>query len=110
MCASGGSKIAMGRRWLVDAHAMGAPPVAAPFVPWIELLSGAFLVAQWQRSVFALVVAGLLLVFTVLIVVNLARDHRPVCACFGVWSRRPIGWLHVWRNLALIAVAVIAVF
>ena len=56
-------------------------------------------------SIVALLVLQL---FTLLIVFNLGRGRRPVCACFGSWSSRPLGWSHVVRNVVFMLVAVLA--
>jgi hypothetical protein len=56
----------------------------------------------------AFVAIGLLTVFTVMIAAKLRRGEHPPCACFGAWSAKPIGGGHIARNLALIAVAVVA--
>lgn len=108
MCVAGGTKVAMGARWDADAAAMGAPRFAVPFVPWIEIVTGALLIVQWQRRSVALVVAALLIAFTILIVRNLSIGNRPRCACFGTWAARPLSWRHVLRNATLLAVAVVA--
>ena len=52
--------------------------------------------------------ALVLLAFTGLLILNLARGRRPPCACFGASSRRPIGPGSLVRNLVLLALAVIA--
>lgn len=105
MCIAGASKIAMSNRWPAEAASMRAPRFVIPFVPWIEIASGALLVAQWQREVVGTAVAVLLIAFTVLIVVNLVDGNRPSCACFGTWSARPLGWSHIARNVGLILLA-----
>lgn len=110
MCAAGASKIAVGQAWSVEAASMGAPRFVVPFIPWIEIVSGALLIAQWQRRPVAVGVGVLLIVFTGLIVSNLSRGRRPHCACFGAWSTRQLGWGHLVRNAGLIALAVIALF
>ncbi|HEX3426625.1 MAG TPA: MauE/DoxX family redox-associated membrane protein [Acidimicrobiales bacterium] len=51
---------------------------------------------------------ALLAAFTVVIIAALARGRRPVCACFGSVSDDPIGARSVIRNLALAAVAAVA--
>ena len=107
MCAAGAAKVAMGARWPVEAATMGAPRPIVPVLPWIELVCGALLIAQWQRQVFSLIVGSMLVVFTVAIIVQLARGRRPSCACFGSWSARPLGWRHVARNAALLVLAVV---
>ncbi len=106
MCVAGATKIAMGKRWPVEAESMGAPRIVVPAVPWVEIVSGALLIAQWKREVIALVVASLLVAFSALIVRNLIVGNRPRCACFGTWSARPLGWGHVLRNAGLITLAI----
>jgi uncharacterized membrane protein YphA (DoxX/SURF4 family) len=110
LLVSGGSKIASGGRWPEDARRLGAPKIAIPVLPWIELIVGALLVVQVASPVPALVALGLMLAFTVLIVRRLAAGEHPPCACFGAWSARPLGRWHVARNLALIALCVLALF
>ena len=46
MCIAGGSKVAMGKRWPVEAESLGAPKAIAPIVPWIEIALGALLIVQ----------------------------------------------------------------
>lgn len=105
MCAAGAAKVAMGERWPVEAATMGAPRAIVPVLPWIELICGALLIAQWQRQLIALIVGVMLLGFTIAIVARLARGQHPPCACFGSWSARPLGWRHVVRNAALLVLA-----
>lgn len=105
---SGGSKIASGARWHDDARRLGAPDWAIPVLPWIELIVGALLIVQVARPVPALLALALMLAFTVLIALRLAAGEHPPCACFGAWSARPLGWAHVARNLALVALCVLA--
>lgn len=108
MCAAGGAKVVMGARWSVDARAMGAPAWVAPIVPWFEIALGASLVAQLWRPVMAVVAMFTLQVFTLSIIAQLSRGRRPVCACFGAWSARPLGAGHVVRNVAMMVLAVLA--
>ena len=104
---SGGAKLAAGARWPAQAAALGAPAVAVPVVPWIELGLGALLVTGVARPVVALAAAALLAAFTVLLVARLAHGQRPPCACFGAWSTRPVGPGSVVRNVVLIALALV---
>ena len=107
MCVAGGSKIAMGNRWPVEAQALGAPKLIAPIVPWCEIALGALLVVQLKPEVIGALSLALLVAFTLLIVRQLQKGHRPVCACFGSWSSKPLRWQHVARNAGFIALAVI---
>ena len=105
---AGGSKIAAGDSWPEQARGLGAPRVVIPVLPWFEIVLGAVLVVQVARVVAAVVALVLLLTFTLLIVRRLAQGRHPPCACFGAWSAAPIGWSNVVRNLALMALALLA--
>jgi uncharacterized membrane protein YphA (DoxX/SURF4 family) len=105
---AGGSKIAAGPDWPVQAAGLGAPRWVIPFVPWVEIVVGAALVVQVARRPAALVALAILLVFTTLLAIRLREGKRPPCACFGAWSAKPLGPGHLARNAALITVAGLA--
>jgi len=105
---SGAAKLAAGPRWAAQAAALGAPAIAVPVLPWVEVGLGALLVTGVWRPVVAVAAAALLGAFTVLLVVRLAQGRRPPCACFGAWSTRPVGFGSVARNVVLIALALLA--
>lgn len=107
---AGASKLAARDTWPSQARGLGAPDLVIPLLPWLEIVVGALLIAQVARPVMATIAIALLLAFTALLVVNLRQGRRPPCACFGAWSAKPIGAGHIARNLALIALAVIAAF
>jgi uncharacterized membrane protein YphA (DoxX/SURF4 family) len=94
----------------VQARGLGAPAVTIPLVPWVEIAIGAVLVVQVARQPAAFAATAMLVVFTVLILTRLAQGRRPPCACFGTWSAKPLGAGHVVRNIALIALGVLALF
>lgn len=106
---AGASKIASGGQWPAHARGLGAPRVAIPLLPWIEIALGAALVVQLARPVAATAALLLLLAFTALIARRLAAGEHPPCACFGAWSAKPLGPGHLVRNATLIVVAVLAV-
>jgi hypothetical protein len=110
MCVAGGSKIAMGERWPVEAQALGAPKAIAPIVPWCEIALGALLIVQIAPEIVGLLALGMLVIFTLLIAFQLRDGNRPVCACFGSWSSKPLSWQHVARNAGFIALALITIF
>ena len=105
---SGAAKLAAGPRWAAQAATLGAPAVAVPVLPWVEVGLGALLITGVWRPVVALAAAALLGAFTMLLVVRLVQGRRPPCACFGAWSTRPIGVGAVARNVVLIALALLA--
>ena len=71
-------------------------------VPILELAGAAGLFFSDTRDVAALLLLGLLAIFTGAIVLNLARGRRDIdCGCFGPMMRQRLsGWLVV-RNIAL---------
>jgi uncharacterized membrane protein YphA (DoxX/SURF4 family) len=107
---AGASKIAAGPEWPVQARGLGAPAATIPLVPWIEVAIGAVLVVQVARQTAAFAATAMLVVFTVLILIQLAQGRRPPCACFGAWSAKPLAAGHVARNVALIALSILAQF
>ena len=110
LVVAGATKLAARDSWPSQASGLGAPSWVIPIVPWFELILGALLVTQVARPVMAMIAIVLFVVFTALIAVKLRQGQHPPCACFGAWSAKPIGGGHVARNLALIALAVLAVF
>jgi hypothetical protein len=105
---AGASKLAAGPRWRAQADDLGVPGSVAIVVPWAELAVGSCLVTQLATPIPAVVAVGLLLAFTALLLVRLVDGSRPPCACFGTWSAAPLSWVHVLRNVALLALAGVA--
>ena len=77
-------------------------------MPWVEIVVGALLVVGTPGTLAVVVALAVLASFTVLIVVRLVQGRHPPCACFGAWSAAPIGWRHVARNVAFMAIGVVA--
>lgn len=105
---SGASKLAAPQAWRVGANDLGVPWLLARPVPGVELVLGAGLAVVWQRGVLAWIAVVLLVAFTALLALRLLQGRRPVCACFGSWSARPIGVRHVARNAGFLALALAA--
>lgn len=107
---AGVAKIATFNNWTFQARALGAPDPAVVLVPTAEITLGVMLVGGWWFT--QTVIAGILLLtaFTGLLMVRLRDEERLPCSCFGAISQRPISWLDVLRNLALISLLLFAVF
>lgn len=94
--------------WPPAAAALGTPAPLIPLVAPAEIAVGALTAAgaiePWPAA------AGLvmLVAFTVVLVRTLLSGARPVCACFGSVSARPIGPASIVRNVALVAIATVA--
>ncbi len=96
------------RRWNTQSAALGVPVRYAMPVPFVELALGSLLVGRVAPGIVAWVAIGVLVVFTLFLVRRIRQGRRPPCACFGGFSSKPIGWSHVARNVAFMAVGVLA--
>lgn len=94
--------------WRTQARDLGVPGSVAAVVPWMEVALAAWLVSGFQRRPAAISAVAVLVAFTALLVVRIRQGRRPPCACFGNLRPRPIGWSHVARNAAFVAVGVVA--
>lgn len=85
------------------------PAVLVPFVAaavvGIELLAGIALVTGWMARAAAIVLAGLLGVFTVFLAQALLRGIDLRCGCFG--GDEPATWWTVARDVAMLAAAIV---
>ncbi|MDO9584650.1 MAG: MauE/DoxX family redox-associated membrane protein [Desulfomicrobium sp.] len=82
--------------WLVN-------PLAV-FMPWLELVSGLFLLAGVRVRAASLVIGGMLVMFTVAVIVALVQDTPIDCGCFQSVGEA-ISWWTVLRDLAWLAMA-----
>lgn len=108
MVWAGVSKLVIGPMWPRQAADMGVPRTVAIVVPYVEIVLGSLLAIHVLVPWPAVAMLVLLGAFTVLIVVRISDGSRPPCACFGTKSTRPLGPYHVFRNLGLIALTVVA--
>jgi hypothetical protein len=107
---AGASKVAAGSTWIAQARQMGATQPIATVLPGVELVLGALLVTGIGGPVPVIAAIVLLVAFSVAIGRQLVDGRHPPCACFGTWSQRPLGEGHLWRNAALILLALVALW
>lgn len=107
LVVAGAAKVAR-PSWVADAAALGVPGWLARPVPAVELLVGAGLAVGVARRPLAWVALVLFVGFSAVLGRTLAQGRRPVCACFGAWSSRPIGPRSLARNAAFAALALLA--
>lgn len=75
-------------------------------LPWTELLIGALLLLGVFTPVATVIVAGLLVAFVGIAVMNAVRGKEAGCGCFGPRWHSKAGWLTVAaRNMVLLALA-----
>src|ERR1700733_582201 len=72
-----------------------------------EIASAIFILNPATARFGALTSLILLLVFSIAILLNLARGHRPACNCFGQLHSAPIGWSTLTRNAVLSGIAIL---
>ncbi|MBN2466969.1 MAG: DoxX family membrane protein [Deltaproteobacteria bacterium] len=75
-------------------------PTMAVFLPWLEMICGLFLIIGVSTRAAAVLVGGLLLVFTVALTSNVLRGSPISCGCWESVGAR-IGWWDVIRDFLL---------
>jgi len=79
---------------------------AATVVPWVELLCGFGLLSGTRVRGSALLISGMLVVFTGLVISALLRGLDISCGCFTLDpSAATVGWRKVAENVLLLAAA-----
>lgn len=85
----------------------GPVNLAAIFLPWLELLVGIGLIVGFKRRAAALWATGLLVMFTVALLINAVRGLDVACGCFSTSAEDTNNaWLLVLRDLPMLAAAV----
>lgn len=80
-------------------------PALGTALPVAELAVAVALVPRLSAWWGALGAAGLLLLFTGAISVNMAQGRKPDCNCFGQLHSEPVGWKTLGRNALFAALA-----
>lgn len=76
--------------------------LTALIMPWLELASGVLLVLGVRTKSAAALVGGMLLLFSLVILVTLLRGIPIGCGCFTS-VEEPLGWGTLWRDLLWLA-------
>ncbi len=81
----------------------------SPILPVAEAVLAIGLLVPTTAKFAAMFAIGLLGAFTVLLIRAVRREHPPLCHCFGQLGKaQPVSAQTIARNVALIALAVIA--
>lgn len=84
--------------------------LVAIFIPWIEVVTGLFVLAGiWQRAA-ALIITLLTLMFAVVISSALARGLNIECGCFGTVGGKHIGLTNLAIDATLFSLAAVLVW
>lgn len=79
-------------------------------LPWIELAVAFLLIAGIAVQFAATLSFVLLICFTTAVIVNLRRDRRIECNCYGVADTKIISWGTVARNSLLLVITITIIF
>jgi len=113
MIGAGLAKIGNPAGFAAQVHNFQLVPVAvenliAICLPWIELVAGMALVLAIRARAGALLSTALLAVFTLAVMIALARGMDIECGCFGTADASRVGWIKAGQNLLMLAVAFVA--
>jgi len=82
--------------------------LVALYLPWLEILAGAFLVAGILKKASAALISLMLGGFIVLVAVTIVRGIDVDCGCFGALSRRA-DWRLLLEDAVLLAMSLAVV-
>jgi hypothetical protein len=71
-------------------------------MPWAELIGGILMILGVRTKSAATVIAGMLVMFSLAILITLIRDIPIGCGCFTS-VEEPLGWSTLWRDLLWLA-------
>ena len=78
--------------------------LVAVYLPWLEILAGAFLAAGVLKKASAALISLMLGGFIALVVVTIMRGIDVDCGCFGAFSRRA-DWRLLFEDAVLLAMS-----
>ena len=81
----------------------------AIFIPWLELVAGAFLLLGIYIKENSVIIITLLTVFTLGIISAILRNLDIDCGCQGTFDGQKVGLLKIIENVALIVVAYLSI-
>jgi len=87
---------------------VGLAQVIVEYLPWLEMMAGLWLLVGFKTRSAALVIAGLLVVFLVMLGIKY-HSTDVICGCFGTW-RPEFPKTAFWRDVALLIPAVYLTF
>jgi uncharacterized membrane protein YphA (DoxX/SURF4 family) len=71
-------------------------------IPWIELIVGLLLLFGAYQKENGIIATGLLIVFTLAVIIAFSRGLDISCGCSGSDAGQKVGWLKIFENVGLI--------
>jgi len=86
--------------------------IMAIILPWIELVAGALILIALRTHAAALLISGMMVMFTVAIAIALAKGLDMSCGCFASQGavEDPISWHTIVRDLSWSFLALYVLF
>lgn len=75
--------------------------LGAVILPWIEFVTGLFLIVGFKSRASVVVIALLLIMFDVMILINMYWGAPITCGCYDTVGE-PIGWRKISENLLML--------
>jgi uncharacterized membrane protein YphA (DoxX/SURF4 family) len=87
---------------------LGLVNLLAIVLPWVELAAGLMLLVGFRTRAAALLVAGMMIMFTVAIAIAVAKGLDMSCGCFASQgaAEDPISWRTILRDTSWLLLAV----
>ncbi|MGA2937632.1 MAG: MauE/DoxX family redox-associated membrane protein [Syntrophobacteraceae bacterium] len=79
--------------------------LGALILPWIELVTGLFLIIGFKSRSCAIMIGLLLIMFDVMVLINMYWGAPITCGCYDTVGE-PIGWKKVLENALMLAFSV----
>jgi len=79
--------------------------LGAVILPWIELVTGLFLIIGFKSKTSVIVIGLLLIMFDVMILINMYQGAPITCGCYDTVGE-PIGWKKILENALMLVFSV----
>ena len=79
--------------------------LVAVILPWIEFVTGLFLIIGFKSKASAVIIGLLLIMFDVMILINMYQGAPITCGCYDTVGE-PIGWKKMLENALMLVFSV----